>query len=393
MPVIRKALNYYLLRERERERGERERERVCGMDGWTRSSNIRRTEWISTHSLSLSISCPIHTTSVYTATDFASSTTADTHFKEKGEGGGREFQLPAQRTMKFSKILSNLIEQTLPDWRDQFLSYKDLKKQLKLIYPKETTNGGVRSNKRPRLSVDGRGVAEEREEAVVVTKEVIDFVRLLEDEIDKFNAFFVDKEEEYIIRSKVLQDRVTEVQDSNEDLMTVGKEIVDFHGEMVLLLNYSALNYTGLVKILKKYDKRSGALIRLPFIQKVLQQPFFTTDVLNKLVKDCETILDRFFSTNEQLASSYQATEGKEEHTKTLTNAEKGGSVQKVPEELAEIKYIESMYMKHTLTALEVLNKVRGGSSTVSMFSLPPMQSKESGAEWKKVPVIEQAAK
>lgn len=152
-------------------------------------------------------------------------------------------------------------------------------------------------------------------------------------------------------------------------------------------------NRAGLVKILKKYDKRSGALIRLPFIQKVLQQPFFTTDILNKLVKDCETILDRFFSTNEQLASSYQATEGKEEHTKTLTNAEKGGSVQKVPEELAEIKYIESMYMKHTLTALEVLNKVRGGSSTVSMFSLPPMQSKESGAEWKKVPVIEQAAK
>lgn len=43
----------------------------------------------------------------------------------------------------------------------------------------------------------------------------------------------------------MLQDRVTEVQDSNEDLMTVGKEIVDFHGEMVLLLNYSALNYTG----------------------------------------------------------------------------------------------------------------------------------------------------
>ena len=32
---------------------------------------------------------------------------------------------------------------------------------------------------------------------------------------------------------------------SAEELMRVGKEIVDFHGEMVLLLNYSALNYTG----------------------------------------------------------------------------------------------------------------------------------------------------
>jgi len=294
--------------------------------------------------------------------------------------------------MKFWKILSELIEQTLPEWRDQFLSYKDLKKQLKLIYPKE--NGeSVRPNKRPRFSGNG-GENEEREEAVgVVTKEVIDFVRLLEDEIEKFNAFFVDKEEEYVILSKVLQDRVTEVPGSNEDLMTVGREIVDFHGEMVLLLNYSAFNYIGLVKILKKYDKRSGALIRLPFIQTVLQQPFFKTDVLNKLVKDCETILDRFFSSNEQLASSYEETEAKEQCTKTISSAGNGGSVQKVPEELTDIMYIESMYVKHTLTALEVLNKVRGGSSTVSMFSLPPMQSNESQAEWKKFTVIEQTAK
>lgn len=297
--------------------------------------------------------------------------------------------------MKFSKNLSNLIEQTLPDWRDKFLSYKDLKKQLKLIYPKSgdpslsssSSSTVRRPNKRPRLTDDGDAAAAEEEEAVVVvTKEVIDFVRLLEDEIDKFNAFFVDQEEEYVIRLKVLQDRVAEARDSNEELMTVGREIVDFHGEMVLLLNYSALNYTGLVKILKKYDKRSGALIRLPFIQKVLQQPFFTTDVLNQLVKECETMLDQFFSMNEQLVVAYQAAaQGKEE-----LNAMSGeGRLQKIPEELAEIKNIESMYMKHTSTALEVLNKIRSGSSTRSMFSLPPLQGNKAEAAWKKIPIIE----
>ena len=108
--------------------------------------------------------------------------------------------------MKFSKNLSNLIEQTLPDWRDQFLSYKDLKKQLKLIYPKDggpSTRGPVSPNKRPRLDRGDAASEEMEREEAVVTKEVIDFVRLLEDEIDKFNAFFVDKEEEYIIRLKV----------------------------------------------------------------------------------------------------------------------------------------------------------------------------------------------
>lgn len=44
-----------------------------------------------------------------------------------------------------------------------------------------------------------------------------------------------------------LQDRVTEAipRGSKKELMKVRKEIVDFHGEMVLLENYSALNYTG----------------------------------------------------------------------------------------------------------------------------------------------------
>lgn len=82
--------------------------------------------------------------------------------------------------MKFWKILKSQIEQTLPEWRDQFLSYKDLKKQLKVMCPKDALTP-------PRLDAD----------------ELNHFLRLLELEIDKFNAFFVDKEEEYIIKWKV----------------------------------------------------------------------------------------------------------------------------------------------------------------------------------------------
>ena len=40
----------------------------------------------------------------------------------------------------------------------------------------------------------------------------------------------------------------------------------------VLLENYSNLNYTGLIKILKKHDKRTGLLLRHPFITTVLRQ-------------------------------------------------------------------------------------------------------------------------
>ena len=44
-----------------------------------------------------------------------------------------------------------------------------------------------------------------------------------------------------------LQDRAVSAAEtgSPEDLLRVRKEIVHLHGEMVLLENYSALNYTG----------------------------------------------------------------------------------------------------------------------------------------------------
>ncbi|KAH1056629.1 hypothetical protein J1N35_034694 [Gossypium stocksii] len=284
--------------------------------------------------------------------------------------------------MKFCKSLSILIEEALPDWRDKFLPYKDLKKQLKLIYPKD---GSEQPNKRLRLdSMDG-GDGEDSE----VSKEVMDFVLLLENEVEKFNTFFVEKEEDYVIKWRELQDRAEKAKASDGGLMNVGREIVDFHGEMVLLENYSALNYTGLVKIIKKYDKRSGALVRLPFIQKVLQQPFYRTDVLNELVKECEMVLDRLFSTNEP--SALPDVTNEKDH-KPDTSSRSNENLLKVPKELAEIKDMENMYMKQTLSALHVLKEIRSGSSTVSVFSLPPLQNRALDDQ-KKITVLEQAAK
>lgn len=45
---------------------------------------------------------------------------------------------------------------------------------------------------------------------------------------------------------QVLKDRVAEANGSYVKLMNIGSEIVDLHGQMVLLENYSALNYLGI---------------------------------------------------------------------------------------------------------------------------------------------------
>ncbi|CAL9053265.1 SPX domain-containing protein 1-like [Musa acuminata AAA Group] len=287
--------------------------------------------------------------------------------------------------MKFGKSLSNQIEETLPEWRDKFLSYKDLKRRLKLIA------AGDKPAKRSKVAEDGAATGRAASLVTREEEEEEDFVRLLEAELDKFNTFFVEKEEEYIIRQKDLQDRVAEAvsKDSDEQLMKVRKEIVDFHGEIVLLENYSALNYTGLVKILKKYDKRTGALIRQPFIQKVLQQPFFTTDLLNKLVKECETMLDHLFPKNEPLTSTDDCDRENGEHKQSKPSS----SLPQTVPELEEIEYMESLYMKSTIAALRALKEIRSGSSTVSFFSLPPLQSNGRKNKWNNVPILEQEAK
>lgn len=99
--------------------------------------------------------------------------------------------------MKFGKSLSNQIEETLPEWRDKFLSYKELKKRLKLINPRFATGDSRPLAKRPKIAAD------EDCTEVMMSEEEANFVKLLEDELEKFNSFFVEKEEEYIIRLKV----------------------------------------------------------------------------------------------------------------------------------------------------------------------------------------------
>ena len=62
----------------------------------------------------------------------------------------------------------------------------------------------------------------------------------------------------------------------------VFKSYVDFHGEMLLLVHWSILAYTGLVKILKKHHKRTGLLVRAPHLDNLLSQPFCSVEVRHR---------------------------------------------------------------------------------------------------------------
>lgn len=83
--------------------------------------------------------------------------------------------------MKFGKRLKQQIEETLPGWQDKFLSYKKLKRLVRLISSSPT--------------LLNRSLEFGKTEAK--------FVYLLNNEIEKFNSFFMEQEEDFIIRHKV----------------------------------------------------------------------------------------------------------------------------------------------------------------------------------------------
>lgn len=84
--------------------------------------------------------------------------------------------------MKFGKEFRNHLEKTLPDWKDKFLCYKLLKKLLKNNLPRDA-EAAAAPPPLPEL--------QER------------FVAILNEELEKFNDFYVDKEVDFIIRFQV----------------------------------------------------------------------------------------------------------------------------------------------------------------------------------------------
>ena len=111
-----------------------------------------------------------------------------------------------------------------------------------------------------------------------------------QDELRRFNEYFVEKEEEYVIRVKDLEDRL-EAACTSSSRAEVAEALVHIHGGLVLQLHWSSLNYASLVKILKKHDKITGLALRSPFLANVLRQPFSSTSIMRRLAQRVEELL------------------------------------------------------------------------------------------------------
>ena len=162
--------------------------------------------------------------------------------------------------MKFGALLRDSANAT-PELQNLYSCYKLLKKRLKRLPDRKNAEVGGHN--------DLAEIADRQRS----------FVTTLNEDVQHFNELFIEKEEESVIRLRSLEDEAQDAQNNMEARAKVFKSYVDFHGEMLLLVHWSILAYTGLVKILKKHHKRTGLLVRAPHLDNLLSQPFCSVEV------------------------------------------------------------------------------------------------------------------
>lgn len=114
----------------------------------------------------------------------------------------------------------------------------------------------------------------------------------------------------------------------------------------------------GLIKILKKYDKRSGAMLSLPFIQLAFHQPFFKTEPLTRLIHECEENLEILFPLEAEVVESTAAGDG-------LT----GTAHAELETTLFLVEETVGIYQS-TIATLSAIDSIKGASSSVNPLSM-----------------------
>eukprot|EP00397_Hematodinium_sp_SG-2012_P027425 GEMP01028818.1.p1 GENE.GEMP01028818.1~~GEMP01028818.1.p1 ORF type:complete len:598 (+),score=118.95 GEMP01028818.1:25-1818(+) len=162
--------------------------------------------------------------------------------------------------MKFGKILAQE-RLAQPKLGNYLISYKDLKKAIKLI--------------RKELNDDPEG--EQERYSLAKAR----FIELLENEMSKINKF-VELEYDVILSEQQSLRRVLKKKLSSSEVDDLESKIEDIVKDVSTLESFAQLNFTGFRKIIKKFDRRCLSKCGHPissFMQQVSQQPFMRLDV------------------------------------------------------------------------------------------------------------------
>ncbi|KAJ3044484.1 phosphate system positive regulatory protein pho81 [Rhizophlyctis rosea] len=184
--------------------------------------------------------------------------------------------------MKFGKY----IQAQQVDWAGpQFMNYKGLKKIINSVEPVESHPTFTTL-----AAVNPPGVTtlnDEPSQEFQALKTAFFFN--LERELEKVNAFYLQKEAEFKVRLRTLIDKKRILQNRQGphvqgSLANLKEGFLQFQHDLTKLQIFVEVNATGFRKILKKWDKRAKSTTKELYLSRQIEiQPCFNNEVLSDL--------------------------------------------------------------------------------------------------------------
>ncbi|KAI1388852.1 SPX domain-containing protein [Hypoxylon trugodes] len=189
--------------------------------------------------------------------------------------------------MKFGKQIQKR-QLEVPEYAASFVNYKALKKLIKKLSATPTLSAQNDLHFTP-TPVDTQ---------VALQANKAKFFFQLERELEKVNAFYLQKEAELKIRLRTLLDKKRVLQSRqgvsrrSAKFTTLEEGFQQFANDLNKLQQFVEINGTAFSKILKKWDKTSKSKTKELYLSRAVEvQPFFNATVISELSDQATTSL------------------------------------------------------------------------------------------------------
>ncbi|KAJ0342417.1 hypothetical protein COL922a_001108 [Colletotrichum nupharicola] len=191
------------------------------------------------------------------------------------------------RDLKFGKQIQKR-QLEVPEYAASFVNYKALKKLIKKLSATPTLSAQI-DPLRSAISIDPQAALQANKAT---------FFFQLERELEKVNAFYLQKEAELKVRLKTLLDKKKVLQSRNgvsrrsAKFTTLEEGFQQFASDLNKLQQFVEINGTAFSKILKKWDKTSKSKTKELYLSRAVEvQPFFNATVISELSDQATTSL------------------------------------------------------------------------------------------------------
>ncbi|KAL2202253.1 ankyrin, partial [Sarocladium strictum] len=192
----------------------------------------------------------------------------------------------------------------VPEYAASFVNYKALKKLIKKLSATPTL-AAQNDVSRSAASADSQASLQANKAT---------FFFQLERELDKVNAFYLQKEEELKIRLRTLLDKKKVLQTRegvsrrSAKFTTLEEGFQQFATDLNKLQQFVEINGTAFSKILKKWDKTSKSKTKELYLSRAVEvQPFFNATVISELSDQATTSLQDLGAWSDGIQVNFQA--------------------------------------------------------------------------------------